>query len=64
MLRSGKVEVTTLSRFPDPGDMRRLTFTVSAAQFAALKDRQALSVHYGEHEVWRLGPLDKRRLAP
>jgi hypothetical protein len=64
VLRSGKVEVTTLSRFPDPADMRRLTFTLSAAQFAALKDRQALSVHYGEREVWKLGALDKRRLSP
>lgn len=64
VLRRGNVEVTTLSRFPDPGDMRRLTFTLSAAQFAALSDGQALSVHYGEREVWKLGALDKRGLAP
>lgn len=64
VLRSGNVEVTTLSRFPDPWDMRRLTFTLSAAQFAALNEGQGLSVHYGEREVWKLGRLDKRRLAP
>jgi hypothetical protein len=64
VLHSGDVQVTTLSRFPDAQDMRRLTFTLSAAQFAALKQGQGLSVSYGEREVWKLGPLDKQRLTP
>ena len=64
LLRSGDVQVTTLGRFPDPSDMRQLIFTLSPAEFAGLKQGQSLGVHYGEREVWKLGPLNKGRLAP
>jgi len=65
VLHAGDVEVL-LSRFPDPNDVHRLTFTFSADQFASLSGGETLSVRYGRGPggpQWDLGQLDKTQLA-
>jgi hypothetical protein len=56
VLRVGQVEVV-LSAYPDPSDMRRLTFTFSADQVAQLKGGEAVSIQSGPRQ-WDAGVLD------
>jgi hypothetical protein len=64
VLRGGDVEVT-LSRYPDPHNLHRLTFSLTPEEFAALRDGESLSVRYGDAGArWDVGVLNKSRLAP
>jgi hypothetical protein len=63
VLEVGGVRVK-LSQLPDPGDLRRLTFTFTAEQFASLKGGEPMVVRYGSAAEWQLGPLDKTLLPP
>ncbi|HTV22975.1 MAG TPA: hypothetical protein VMG12_30000, partial [Polyangiaceae bacterium] len=56
---------TTRSRHPD-GDLGRVVFSLSIAQYNAARDGDALRVHYAASDVrqWDFGVLDKSRLAP
>ncbi|MBI1747653.1 MAG: hypothetical protein HYR55_13865 [Acidobacteria bacterium] len=65
MLRIGEQEFG-LSRYPENGDTRSLTFTLSAEEFANLSTGNEVFVQYGRgpaNERWNLGLLDKSLLA-
>lgn len=65
VLRIGASEFTA-SRYPSTGDTGRVTFRLSAEEFAQLPDGAAISVQYGEGHAnagWRFGKLNKAQLA-
>jgi hypothetical protein len=49
-------------RHPDPGDLRRAVFRLSAEQFAAVRDGDPMTITYGEDSTiaWTFAPLVKR----
>jgi hypothetical protein len=49
-------------RHPDPGDLRRAVFRLSAEQFAAVRDGDPMTITYGEDSTiaWAFAPLVKR----
>jgi len=55
VLHVGSVNVG-LSRYPDPSDMQRLVFTLSAQQFAAVRTGDPVTVS-GGGTLWQLGTL-------
>jgi hypothetical protein len=56
VLHIGSVNVS-VSRYPDPGDMQRLIFTLTAGEFAALRNGDHVSVSGGGTR-WQLGQLE------
>jgi len=61
VLRIGAAEFL-LSRYPDPSDLGRIVFTLSAEEFAALRAGDPVSVGYGRGPSpveWQFGSLQK-----
>ena len=65
VLRVGGREFAS-SRYPQTGETGRVTFTMSAEEFAQLEDGAPLTVQYGlghTNSGWRFGRLNKGQLA-
>lgn len=66
LLLVGDQEVA-LSRYPDDGDTRRLIFSLTPTQYAALRAGDPVTVQYGKTKPrfrWTFAPVDGSQLTP
>lgn len=66
LLLVGEQEIS-LSRYPDDGDTRRLIFSLTPTEYAALRAGDPVSVQYGKTKPrfrWTFAPVDGSQLTP